>query len=175
MSPRREWRQAEENAEPAPWGLRLDGEATALLLFTAAAATAAFGGGSSGSSAGTLLPGMAFLALCLGWRLLARSSWSRWRAPMLVALRLLLAAPAAVPLLRLSRMRAAAPRAADVIDGPLGDLHFLFILTVASGTAGLILVRALCVCGGRHWWAVFLPVPERSAEGRAQRARASIC
>lgn len=141
MSPRREFRQAEqEEAEPAAWyAVRLDGEATALLMFSAAAATAVLGGG--GSSGGTLLPGLAALAF-LGWRLLAPHSWSRWRAPMLVALRLLLATPAAVPLVRLSRTRAAAPRAANVVDGPLGGLHFLFLLTVASGTAGLVLVSA---------------------------------
>ena len=126
--------------------MRLDGEVTALLLFTAAAAGASAQSGRA-DGAGTLLSSTAFLALCLSWRLLAPRSWARWRAPLLVTLRLLLAAPAAVPLLKLSRTRAAAPRAADVIDGLLGSLHFGFVLLVASGTAGLVLV------GCRWWWA----------------------
>lgn len=138
MSARPGMQRVVEEAEGGPWPLRLDGEVTSLLLFSAAGAAAQSGGADD--SAVTLLSGTAFLALCLGWRLLAPGSWARWRAPLLVTLRLLLAAPAAVPLLKLSRTRAAAPRAADVIDGLLGGLHFVFVLLVASGTVGLVLV-----------------------------------
>lgn len=125
----------EPAAEPArPAGL--DGEVAALALVAAAAAILAARSGE----ARQLLPGAALPLICLAWRLEAPGSWRRWRSGALAAVRLSLAAPSALPFVRLSPGAARSPFAP--IDGPLGWLHFTFILTVASGTAGLALVGA---------------------------------
>lgn len=127
-----EWQAGQQTATP-------DGAAALALL----AATGLILCLRNSTEEAPLLYVLVFsVLLCLTWCLSAPAAWHRHRVPVLVALRLALAAPS-------TRLLSAAYRAALSSDGnhaslsgPAAALFFVSTVSVSSGAAGLALVRA---------------------------------